>query len=282
MRAFQFIPWLLLSGIVLTATGSKAQAQQLGSLPDIPIPNPSEAIPATSVVSQERARNYASPVMLYPGRNSVIDFSSTGEVITYIQLSDLSRIVYDTNAPIDSGAARTIILRPIQTLHIDGTYTAAIPNLVVTTVDGAGKTYTYLFDLYQSPDRFPEQHESSGIEIAPAVEVREMQALNAETIRPNVVRTDAGEATLEDIEQGLTVAIAENYTPSDDPIVFAVRQAITMARNGLPLRTAAHQLQIDMAVLSSLAELGIEANIEDAADEVPESQPLNSRWKSRI
>lgn len=282
MRAFQFIPWLLLSGIVLTATGSKAQAQQLGSLPDIPIPNPSEAIPATSVVSQERARNYASPVMLYPGRNSVIDFSSTGEVITYIQLSDLSRIVYDTNAPIDSGAARTIILRPIQALHIDGTYTAAIPNLVVTTVDGAGKTYTYLFDLYQSPDRFPEQHESSGIEIAPAVEVREMQALNAETIRPNVVRTDAGEATLEDIEQGLTVAIAENYTPSDDPIVFAVRQAITMARNGLPLRTAAHQLQIDMAVLSSLAELGIEANIEDAADEVPESQPLNSRWKSRI
>ena len=282
MRAFQFIPWLLLSGIVLTATGSKAQAQQLGSLPDIPIPNPSEAIPATSVVSQERARNYASPVMLYPGRNSVIDFSSTGEVITYIQLSDLSRIVYDTNAPIDSGAARTIILRPIQALHIDGTYTAAIPNLVVTTVDAAGKTYTYLFDLYRSPDRFPEQHESSGIEIAPAVEVREMQALNAETIRPNVVRTDAGEATLEDIEQGLTVAIAENYTPSDDPIVFAVRQAITMARNGLPLRTAAHQLQIDMAVLSSLAELGIEANIEDAADEVPESQPLNSRWKSRI
>lgn len=102
-----------------------------------------------------------------------------------------------------------------------------------------------------------------------------MQALNAETIRPNVVRTDAGEATLEDIEQGLTVAIEENYTPSDDPIVFAVRQAITMARNGLPLRTAAHQLQIDMAVLTSLAELGIEANVEDAADEVPESQPLN-------
>ncbi len=282
MRAIQFILWLILSGIVLTATGSKAQARPSGSLPDIPIPNPSEAIPATSVVSQERARNYASPVMLYPGRNSVIDFSSTGEVITYIQLSDLSRIVYDTNAPIDSGAARTIILRPIQALHIDGTYTAAIPNLVVTTVDAAGKTYTYLFDLYRSPDRFPEQHESSGIAIAPAVEVREMQALNAETIRLNVVRTEAGEATLEDIEQGLTVAIEENYTPSDDPIVFAVRQAITMARNGLPLRTAAHQLQIDMAVLSSLAKLGIEANIEDAADEVPESQPLNSRWKSRI
>ena len=46
-----------------------------------------------------------------------------------------------------------------------------------------------------------------------------------------------------------------------------------MARNGTPLRTAASQLQLDIAVLTSLGELGIEADIEDASqssDGLPE------------
>lgn len=269
-----WFPGLMLSSMMLVATGGKAQAQSSAALPEVPIPAASQAIPATSIVSQERARQYASPVRLFPGRSSVIDFSSTGEVITYVQLSDLSRIVYNTNAPIDSGAARTIILRPIQALHIEGTYTAAVPNLVVTTVDGAGNTYTYLFDLYRSAEGFPEQSESSGITIAPASEVRATRLENTGTARPNVLSTEAGEATLSDIERGLAIAIESDYTPPDDPVVLAVREAIALARNGTPLRNAARQLQLDLAVLTSLGELGIEAGIEEAVEALPESPPL--------
>lgn len=269
-----WFPWLMLSSVVLVTTGGKAQAQPSAALPEVPIPAASQAIPATSIVSQERARQYASPVQLYPGRSSVIDFSSTGEIITYVQLSDLSRIVYDTNAPIDSGAARTIILRPIQALNIEGTYTAAVPNLVVTTVDGAGNTYTYLFDLYRSPDGFPDQSESSGITIAPASEVRATRLENRDMLQPNVLSTEAGAATLSDIERGLAIAIEADYTPPGDPVVLAVREAIALARNGTPLRNAARQLQLDLAVLTSLGELGIEASIEEAVEKLPESPPL--------
>jgi len=265
---------LMLSSVMLVATGGKVQAQSSAALPEVPIPAASQAITATSIVSQERARQYASPVRLYPGRSSVIDFSSTGEVITYVQLSDLSRIVYNTNAPIDSGAARTIILRPIQALHIEGNYTAAVPNLVVTTVDGDGNTYTYLFDLYRSAEGFPEQSESSGITIAPASEVRATRLENTNSQRPNVLSTEAGEATLRDIERGLAIAIEADYTPPDDPVVLAVREAIALARNGTPLRNAARQLQLDLAVLTSLGELGIESGIEEAVEALPESPPL--------
>lgn len=269
-----WFPGLMLSSVVLVATGGKVQAQSSAALPEVPIPAASQAIPATSIVSQERARQYASPVRLFPGRSSVIDFSSTGEVITYVQLSDLSRIVYNTNAPIDSGAARTIILRPIQALNIEGTYTAAVPNLVVTTVDGDGNTYTYLFDLYRSAEGFPEQSESSGITIAPASKVRATRLANTDSQRPNVLSTEAGEATLSDIERGLAIAIEADYTPPDDPVVLAVREAIALARNGTPLRNAARQLQLDLAVLTSLGELGIEAGIEEAVESLPELPPL--------
>jgi hypothetical protein len=272
MRTRSCIPWLIFTSVILVATGGKAQAQSSAALPEVPMPAPSQAIPATSVVSQQRARQYASPVRLYPGRSSVIDFSSTDEVITYIQLSDISRIVYDINAPIDSGAARTIILRPIQALHIEGSYTAAVPNLVVTTTDPAGHTYTYLFDLYRSPTGFPDQSEASGIAIAPASEVRHIQLANSTELTPNVIHTEAGEATLSDISRGLEVAIAKAYTSPNDPVVAAVKAALSLARNGTPLRSAVGQVGLDLAILSSLGEIGIQAAISEPADPSPSNQ----------
>jgi hypothetical protein len=164
-------------------------------------------------------------------------------------------------------------LRLIQPLHIEGTYTAAIPNLVVTTVDLDGNTYTYLFDLYHSPDVVPDPDDSSGIAIMPEREIRAIRLSNQNTTQPNIIRTDAGNATLNHLERGLSIAIEADYTPPDDPIVLAVREAIAMARNGTPIRTAAQQLQIDLAVLTSLGELGINAN-DETDDNIPVPQPL--------
>jgi hypothetical protein len=260
---FQHIRFLSI-GLFLGAIAAPVSAQVpvANGLPAVPIPPASRAIPATSRVSQQRARNYASPVMLYGGRSSVIDFSATGEVITYIQLSDLSQIVYDTNAPLDSGAARTIVLRPIQPLAIEGTLPAVVPNLVVTTVDGAGESHTYLFDLYHHPDSVPDRSESSGIAIVPAADLRAVQLTNNSAQRPNVLQTAAGEATLADLERGLAIALEAGYTTAEDPVVFAVREAIALARNGTPLRSAAAQLQLDLAVLTSLGELGIAERLQ--------------------
>ena len=54
MRAFQLIHGILLSGLVLLAAGGKALALRSEALPEVPIPSPSQAVPATSIVSQER------------------------------------------------------------------------------------------------------------------------------------------------------------------------------------------------------------------------------------
>jgi hypothetical protein len=269
-RHIRFLSIGLFLGAI--AAPVSAQVPVANGLPAVPIPPASRAIPATSRVSQQRARNYASPVMLYGGRSSVIDFSATGEVITYIQLSDLSQIVYDTNAPLETGAARTIILRPIQPLTIEGTLAAVVPNLVVTTVDGAGESHTYLFDLYHHPDSVPDRSESSGITIVPAADLRTVQRTTHTAQRPHTLQTEAGAATLNDIERGLAVAIEAGYTPADDPVVFAVREAIALARNGTPLRDAAAQLQVDLAVLTSLGELGITERLQTelSPDETPE------------
>lgn len=264
-------PWVITPWVILgvnLGVNEEAIAQVTGNLPDIPIPPAAEAMPATSLVSAERARSFASPVDIYQGRSSVIDFSATGEIITYIQLSDLTEIVYDTNAPISTGAARTIVVRLINPIYIEGTTRAVVPNMVVSTIDAQGNTYTYLFDLYQNlQDGRPSQNEGSGIAIAPTEEVRETRLFNTVEIQPNMIRTSAGIATLTDIERGLAYAIEQEYTAPDDPVVFAVEEAIAQARNGTPLRTAASELGIDMAVLTSLGEMGIGAEVLEAFEE---------------
>ena len=272
MRLPWLIPWLFISGLL---PSGKAIAQQIrpNALPDVPIPAASQARPATSIVSAQRARLYTSPVNLYPGRNSIIDFAATGEVITYIQLSDLSHIVYDTNAPIDSGAAQVVALRLIQPIPFEGLTKSAVPNMVISTLDEQGNTYTYLFDLHQNSGR-PSQTESNGIAIAPASEVRETRLFNTVALRPNVLRTDQGEATLEDIEQGLAIAIQEGYTLANDPVVTEIREAIALARNGTPLRTAADQLGLDMVVLTALGEIGIENSILEPLQSEPITIPV--------
>lgn len=264
MPRLLYTPWILLTWF-LPVPDASAQMRPNG-LPDIPIPPPAEAMPGVSVVSAQRARNYASPVQLYPGRSSIIDFAATGEVITYIQLSDLSDIVYDTNAPIDTGAARTVILRLIRPINIEGTTTATVPNIVVSTIDAEGNTYTYLFDLHQDTGR-PSQNEGSGIAIAPIEDVREARLFNTVALQPNIIRTDVGNATLDDIERGLAIAIEAEYTPPDDPVVFTVEEAIALARNGTPLRTAAEELGLNMAILTSLGEIALKASLLDAVEE---------------
>jgi hypothetical protein len=74
------------------------------------------------------------------------------------------------------------------------------------------------------------------------------------------------------------IALEAGYTTAEDPVVFAVREAIALARNGTPLRSAAAQLQLDLAVLTSLGELGIAERLQreivpDEAADAAEAAP---------
>ena len=217
-----------------------------------------ERIPA------EMAGRYATPVQIYPGRSSVIDFR-TGEVITFIQLSDTSRLIYQTNAPLESGTAHTVVIRPIQPLVFDGATTSPVPNLIVSTLNAAGDERTYVFNLVPTR-QFPAASDPNGVAIIADADWQAELEAQRQAARPrNLILTGLGIATVEDISRGLVVAMDEGYTRASDSIVYDVLEVLAQARNGAPLMDAAEAIGVDLSILVALGEIGIEAEQDDTS-----------------
>lgn len=201
---------------------------------------PVDATPLTEVPAHQ-AQQHSTPVQITPGRATRISFRNS-EVITFILLSDSRQITFTTDAPLDSGRAKTLILRQIQPLAFPGATQARIPNLLVTTVNAQGEQFEYEFHLH------PSASHASGVAIT-ATEA---------SFEGNTWETPLGTATLHDIQRGLEVAIASSYTHRQDPIVRAILTCLVLARNGTALRDAAQIAKVPILILDKLAELGIE------------------------
>ena len=247
---------LLLSLSIGLGAASPASAQQTTDLSAT-----SRAPASLRLISEEQAQANAIPVDIYTGRGSVVDFRN-GEVIAYIQLSDMSEIVYSTNAPIESGSSSMIVLREIEPLNFEGQTTAAVPNLIVSTIDREGISRTYIFDLHLRQER-PQETKGNGIAIVPA------NAIPARTVRrpeqPNspTIGSSLGQPTIADIANGLEIAIARGYTAEDDPVVAQVRQFIALVDSGQTVAVAAKETNLDPEILKALGDIAIEADIFD-------------------
>jgi len=101
----------LLSGLLLAQPSVLAQGSTVGNL-------------GYQEVSQETAISNILNVSVNPGRIAIIDFSATDQAIAYIGLGDASRVVYNTDFPLQSGSAQTVFLLPIQRLDFSGATTA--------------------------------------------------------------------------------------------------------------------------------------------------------------
>jgi hypothetical protein len=203
--------------------------------------------PSLSPVNQGQARQYPQSINIFAGRNSAIEFN-TGETIQFIQLSDPSLIVFNTNAPVESGQANVILLRVIQPLNFPGVVRSLSPNLTVTTDSG-----TYFFDLRIIYDSQPNTV-ASGVAIVPGNTVSTLSN------RQTVIDTSIGRGTADHIRRGLFVAIEKGYTPWNDPIVERVETAVVLMRQGTPLTEIANTLSDSSLpqVLEALAELGLQ------------------------
>ena len=200
-------------------------------------------------VSQETAIANGINVSVNPGRIAVIDFSTTDEAISYIGLGDASRVVYNTDFPIPSGTAQTIFLLPIEELDFPGATTAKITNLVAKTVDAKGVSRVYNFQINHS-----NSVANLGIKITPQIRNR---IANSDR---QVIKVSYGRAAnLNDVERGLKLAINRGYTKADDPVVAKVKRFTTLVRNGdLSVIESAETVGVDLAVISSLAEMALE------------------------
>lgn len=203
--------------------------------------------PSLSTVNHGQARRYTQSINIFAGRNSAIEFN-TGETIQFIQLSDPSLIVFNTNAPVESGQANVILLRMIQPLSFPGVVRSSSPNLTVTTDTG-----TYFFDLRIVYDSKPNTV-ANGITIVPGDTVSTLS--NRET----VIDTSIGRGTADHVRRGLFVAIEKGYTPWNDPIVERVETAVVLMRQGTPLTEITNTLSDSSLpqVLEALAELGLQ------------------------
>jgi hypothetical protein len=192
-------------------------------------------------------------VRVYPGRMSTVDFSNTDETIIYLGLGDASRIVFNTDFPLESGAAKTVLLKPIQPLKFPGATTTKITNLIVKTADSKGQLHLYNFQIFYSQG-IPS---NLGIQITSANLDRDR---NSTRINLGGGRT----ASLDDVEHGLRLAISKGYTSASDPVVTRVRNFLAIARDRseLSLVEVAKEANVDLAVITELARIAFEGILE--------------------
>ncbi|MGG6297694.1 hypothetical protein ACQ4M4_25145 [Leptolyngbya sp. AN02str] len=198
---------------------------------------------AYQVVDRTRATTSAVQVQVAPGRATSISFSQTDETISYILLADASRVVYSTDAELETGRAKTIFLRVIQPLRFPGATTAPVTNLMVQTVDARRQNRLYTFDIvHSSSPRYV------GVQILPAIARSQASpAVGNLNLTPDRIQT------------GLSIAIMRGYTSIDDPVVAKVRQLLELMRTeNMTASEAAHSVGISLEVLAELGQLAQE------------------------
>lgn len=195
---------------------------------------------AYQVVDRNRATTSAVQVRVARGRATSISFSQTDETIAYMLLADASRVVYSTDAELETRRAKTIFLRVIQPLRFPGATITPVTNLMVQTVDARGQNRLYTFDIiHSSSPRYV------GVQILPAIA----------TLRTSPVVGNLN-LTPDNIQTGLNIAIMRGYTAIDDPVVAKVRQLLELMRTeNMTVSEAAYLVEIPLELLVELEQL---------------------------
>jgi hypothetical protein len=204
--------------------------------------------PRESVLRLSEAQAYREPtsVSLFPGRSVVIDFRN-GEMISFVQVSDPTYVLFQTNAEMESGHAKTVVLRLSDGIRFEHLTQSDRPNLIVTTTLPDGTLHTYSFDLQINSGQPVAGRDFNGIAIVPSTELGD----------GNTIQTSLGAATLEDLAEGLRLSLRRGYTSIDDPIVAQIQELLARSRNGESLIELTRTQQISMRLLTALGEIAL-------------------------
>ena len=197
-------------------------------------------------IANNVAANKAIPINLFNGHISSIDFSDSDEIITFAEISDRSRLVFNTDQPIETNQAQTVFLLPIQQINFPGATTSPHPNVVIQTISPNGETKLYNFIVHFKPGTIS----SLGIKI--------IKAAPAVTIPDTRFQISYGDAGVTEVEQGLKLALAKGFTTPQDEVVGKVREFIFDVRNGSSIPEALEKNNLPGRAIESLAELAIE------------------------
>ena len=199
------------------------------------------------VVSSQVAQQKTTRLKIAPGRANAISFLGTEETISHILLSDRSKLVYSTNAPVASGAAKIVYLRQIKNLPVSGATTSKLPNLFVVTIDKQGKFTQYQFDLEIVNKLNPE------------TEIAISQGSQRERNRG---RSPVNLLSTEDIKRGMLVTVTSKNLSSRDPRVINLLNVLDSVEGGVySLSAAAIRFGVPVDTLYRLADVGRQHNM---------------------
>lgn len=208
--------------------------------------------PATAqvrTIEQQDARTKPISVYLKEGEADLIGFEND-EIITFILLSDPSKNVYNSDAPIESGQARAITLRQIEEIDIPGTTSTEIPNLFVQTVDAQGKVGRYQFHIYNDS----QIKDDNQIAIIPTKPEPKPKIIPPKP--NNIIQTVLGEATPEDILLGLDTVLKKGQLSPEDNLVFQINEYAAMTMNGFSASQAIKKVEVPLSILQKIGSIG--------------------------
>ncbi|HIK13779.1 MAG TPA: hypothetical protein IGS53_00525 [Leptolyngbyaceae cyanobacterium M33_DOE_097] len=208
-------------------------------------------------IDQKRALNEQISVELPTGKATVIDFLATGETILDILLADPSRITYTTDARTQKEGSKkptAIYLRESEKTVFPGMTSAAITNMVVTTIGASGQRYRYNFAIVLT-----KKPTNLGIQITSEQGTFGDIMMNGQPISPFKV------------QKGLDIALQRRYTAGGDPVVKKVRAWVNLVSNGADAIASARRVGVTPVLLKELVKLAGEEELKERFQ--PSSDP---------
>lgn len=230
---------------VLTIGFTSLSSVNLPSASSIPLV--AQALPATtSDIIQVSPRTSKLTVKVWAGRITAIDFSLLNQRITSIALADPSRLVYNTDVPLEQGTASTIYLRQIQPLRFPGATTVSVTNLVVKT----NAQQTYVFNVVAANGK-PDY---SVIQLSNRAPIYDSAQLLKTDVNRFVLTHEA--IDLDYVEAGIQVAIDRKFAKANDPLFDKVRTFLRQVRWGVPMAIAEKRAVVSPSLIIKLNQLG--------------------------
>lgn len=225
-----------------------------------------------TAIPTEQATEFTQDIHLYPGRQSIINFDN-GERIYFIQLADVTRVVFSTDVPIETGQAQTVLLRPIYPLRLERpalTSNGRYPtNITIGTISRKGRQL-YTFDVVINSGHSGDDVDGINIDIPTPQPLPE----------PNynqIALAGGRTATIPHVEIGVRVALRQGYTSINDPIMAKIDQFLAIARqNSTALPQVAQEVGINFEVITTLAAMGLEEETASMAQREEVDAPAPS------
>jgi hypothetical protein len=195
----------------------------------------------------DQAQSGAVSLQVWPGSGTNLDFTSTGQFIYRAWLDDPSRVLLETDTPIENANAQIIHLRKIHAVEFEGLPATGVTLLSVATINTAGQRNLYQFRVSYGDNR-PEY---ATISLIPQVVPSAVATIPANSAY--------GGAQLNTFRLGIAQLILNGTIEGDGPMHGRLKTFVGLVQNGSTPAEAVQTAGINLAVVQEVARIGLAA-----------------------